>query len=167
MKGLFKQRIALLLSLVLLIVMSMPINVMAQETQKSKTINLLEGAEITVYDANGNIVEHHAPNEKFDIASGVNIPSLGFVEVGVDFWYNGGTMTFYASMSNGRVQDCFIHMVSVSSSRYYSLGDFVAINGNWYGKAVKSSGGVSVYYNAKIYNGNSNMVRLDYLTAIE
>ena len=74
MKGLFKQRIALLLSLVLLIVMSMPINVMAQETQKSKTINLLEGAEITVYDANGNIVEHHAPNEKFDIASGVNIP---------------------------------------------------------------------------------------------
>ncbi len=161
------QSLLVALSLFMVTVLAMTSISFADEDSSGQEINLLEGASYTVYDANGNIVEHHEANTNFDIGSGINVPSLGYLKIGADFWYNGGTMNFYVSMSNGRVQDCWLHMCKKNSSAYYALGYFTALSGNWYGKVTKASGGTSAYYNAYLYNGNSNMICVDSLTAIE
>ena len=80
------------------------------------------------------------------------------------FWYNGTGMDFYASVSGGKVSN--LSPVLTNDYGQYTLPNFKATNGDWYGKTSfnrKEYG----YCQIGFINQGTTFITIDSLTGIE
>ncbi|MBN7772195.1 hypothetical protein [Clostridium aminobutyricum] len=159
---------AFIVSTIMILIMSMSMSVTAFAEESGTETNLLSSGVI-VYDAEGNVV--YQPN--FTIGEGVVVPAGGTMACTKDCWYDGGKMTFYASISDGT--DVEYLGVSIWSPKFYAtdLGSFSQVNGqSWYGKLGVYMDNVYLidpgkYYKYALTNTFGHSIRVDSFTAID
>lgn len=133
------------------------VSVMANPSTSGE-IDLL--SDLVIYDQNGNVV----PTPRLEIGKGIKIEPYHY-GVSKKFYVGRTGATFYASVSNGRVQDLGAYATDQLTNIDYGISNFKNTSGDWYGQAKLSNVPESQYI-LYIHNGGKTTITIDSLTAL-
>ncbi|QHI72137.1 hypothetical protein [Aminipila terrae] len=153
----------MVLLVLILTITCIPLTAMASESHGQVIDILADGYYIT--DPDGNVV----PTARFTVDENVVLKPGYSLNAQNNVWYNGEILRFYASVSNARVTDLELKAQRVNSSKFNSLGSFIATQGQWYGclECIGMPDGSQCYYRIKFINNGSSTMTIDSLTAKE